>query len=37
MEHDPHGLAPASVDVALGIDGPAVADLWVRTVGGWLG
>jgi pyrimidine-specific ribonucleoside hydrolase len=37
LEHDPHGLAPASVDVALGIDGPAVADLWVRTVGGWLG
>ncbi len=37
MEHDPHGLAPASVDVALGIDGQAVADLWVRTVGGWLG
>ncbi len=37
MEHDPHGPAPASVDVALGIDGPAVADLWVRTVGGWLG
>jgi pyrimidine-specific ribonucleoside hydrolase len=36
MEHDPHGLARASVDVALGIDGPAVADLWVRTVGGWL-
>jgi pyrimidine-specific ribonucleoside hydrolase len=35
MAHDPHGLAPASVEVALGIDGPAVADLWVRTVGGW--
>jgi pyrimidine-specific ribonucleoside hydrolase len=37
LEHDPHGLAPASVDVALGIDGPVVADLWVRTVGGWPG
>jgi pyrimidine-specific ribonucleoside hydrolase len=36
MAHDPHGLAPASVDVGLGIDGPAVADLWVRTIGGWL-
>jgi pyrimidine-specific ribonucleoside hydrolase len=34
LDHDPHGLAPAMVDVALGIDGPAVADLWVRTVGG---
>lgn len=36
MDHDPHGLAPATVDVALGIDGPRVADLWLRTVGGWL-
>ncbi len=36
LDHDPHGLAPASVDVALDVDGPRVADLWVRTVGGWL-
>ena len=36
LDHDPLGLAPAAVDVALGIDGPSVADLWVRTVGGWL-
>ncbi len=34
LDHDPHGLARAMVDVALDIDGPAVADLWVRTVGG---
>lgn len=34
MDHDPHGLAPASVDVCLEIDGPRVADLWVRTVKG---
>lgn len=34
MDHDPHGLAPAQVDVALRIDGPAIADLWLRTVRG---
>ncbi len=34
LAHDPHGLAPAIVDVALRIDGPRIADLWVRTVGG---
>ena len=34
LAHDPHGPAPAVVDVALGIDGPRIADLWVRTVGG---
>ena len=34
LAHDPHGLAPAMVDVALEIDGPRIAELWVRTVGG---
>ena len=34
MDHDPHGLAPAMVDVALSIDGPAVANLWLTTVMG---
>ncbi|WP_377644371.1 nucleoside hydrolase [Oryzobacter terrae] len=34
MHHDPHGLAPAQVDVALGIDGPRIAELWLRTVRG---
>ncbi|WP_392544601.1 nucleoside hydrolase [Oryzobacter telluris] len=34
LAHDPHGLAPAMVDVALEVDGPRIADLWVRTVGG---
>jgi len=32
LAHDPHGLAPAQVDVCLEIDGPRIADLWVRTV-----
>lgn len=32
MEHDPHGLAPAQVEVALGIDGPRIAGLWLDTV-----
>lgn len=32
MKHDPHGVAAATVDVALTIDGPRVADLWVRTI-----
>lgn len=32
MAHDPHGLAPAQVDVALAIDGDRIADLWVRTM-----
>jgi len=30
--HDPHGLAPALVDVALGVDGPGYARLWLDTV-----
>ena len=34
MEHDPHGLAPAQVDVALEIDGPRIARLWLDTVRG---
>lgn len=34
MAHDPHGLAPAMVDVALEADGPWLADLWLRTVAG---
>lgn len=36
MNHDPHGPVPALVDVALDIDGPAVADLWLRTITGRL-
>ncbi|MCA0335546.1 MAG: nucleoside hydrolase [Actinobacteria bacterium] len=36
MAHDPHGLAPGVVDVALEIDGAAIADLWLRTVRGEL-
>ncbi|GAA4390140.1 nucleoside hydrolase [Ornithinibacter aureus] len=34
LVHDPHGLAPAQVDVCLAIDGPRIAELWVRTVRG---
>ncbi len=34
MAHDPHGLAPAMVDVALEADGPRIADLWLRTMHG---
>jgi pyrimidine-specific ribonucleoside hydrolase len=32
-EHDPHGIAPTVVDVALGVDGPRYARLWLETVG----
>ena len=32
MDHDPHGLAEAQVDVALEVDGPRVAALWLDTV-----
>ena len=32
LDHDPHGLAPALVDVALDIDGDRVARLWLDTV-----
>ena len=34
LDHDPHGLAPAQVDVALGVDGPRLARLWLESVGG---
>ncbi len=34
LAHDPHGLAPATVSVGLGLDGQAVADLWLHTVSG---
>lgn len=34
MEHDPHGLAEAQVDVALEVDGPRIARLWLDTVRG---
>ena len=33
IAHDPHGLAPTSVDVALSVDGARYAGLWRRTVG----
>ncbi len=33
LTHDPHGVAPALVDVALEINGPWVADVWLRAVG----
>ncbi|MBM6402769.1 nucleoside hydrolase, partial [Phycicoccus sp. CSK15P-2] len=36
-DHDPHGLAPAVVDVALDVDGEALAELWLRTVTGAVG
>jgi pyrimidine-specific ribonucleoside hydrolase len=32
MDHDPHGLAHAHVDVALEIDGPRIARLWLDTL-----
>ena len=34
LDNDPYGLAPARVDVALSIDGPRYADLWLNTVAG---
>ena len=34
LAHDPHGRAPTLVDVALEVDGPAYADLWLATVTG---
>jgi hypothetical protein len=30
--HDPHGLAEALVDVALAVDGPGYARLWLDAV-----
>jgi pyrimidine-specific ribonucleoside hydrolase len=32
LAHDPHGLAPTSVAVALSVDAARYADLWMRTV-----
>jgi pyrimidine-specific ribonucleoside hydrolase len=34
LDHDPHGLARAMVDVALEVDGPVLADVWLRTMSG---
>jgi pyrimidine-specific ribonucleoside hydrolase len=34
LAHDPHGVAPISVRVALDIDGPRYAALWLATVSG---
>ena len=36
MAHDPHGVAPAMVDVCLGVDADAIRDLWLATVRGEL-
>jgi len=33
LAHDPHGVAPQRVRVALGVDGPGYAALWLDTVG----
>jgi pyrimidine-specific ribonucleoside hydrolase len=32
--HDPHGIAPALIDVALAVDGARYAELWLDTVSG---
>jgi pyrimidine-specific ribonucleoside hydrolase len=32
IAHDPHGMAPASVEVALSVDADRYAGLWLRTV-----
>ena len=32
LAHDPHGLAPTSVEVALSVDADRFADLWLQTV-----
>ncbi len=34
LEHDPHGIAPTAVDVALAVDGERYAGLWLRTLAG---
>lgn len=34
LAHDPHGQAPASIDVALSVDGARYARLWRETVSG---
>ena len=33
MSHDPHGRSPVEVDVALTVDGPRYASLWLEAVG----
>ena len=33
MSHDPHGRSPVEVDVALTVDGPRYASLWLDAVG----
>jgi pyrimidine-specific ribonucleoside hydrolase len=33
MSHDPHGRSLVEVDVALEVDGPRYASLWLNTVG----
>jgi pyrimidine-specific ribonucleoside hydrolase len=33
LSHDPHGRSPVEVDVALDVDGPRYAALWLETVG----
>ena len=32
LDHDPHGLPPARVDVAVAVDGERYARLWLDTV-----
>lgn len=32
FDNDPYGLAPARIKVALGVDGPRYADLWLDTL-----
>ena len=32
MTHDPHGRSPVEVDVALKVDGPRYAALWLEAV-----
>lgn len=32
LAHDPHGVATSLVDVAIGVDGPRYAQLWLDTV-----
>jgi pyrimidine-specific ribonucleoside hydrolase len=34
MDHDPHGIAPAAVDVCLEVEAERYAELWLETVSG---
>jgi len=34
LDHDPHGLAPSTIDVALDVDGERYRRLWLDTVSG---